>query len=53
MMEIEFDGNPNERFWPEAVGGKELHYIPALNANEDHIKVLAETARVYMNHWKI
>jgi ferrochelatase len=32
-------------------GGKELHYIPALNARDDHVSFLAELVEQHMGGW--
>lgn len=34
-----------------AAGGGELHYIPALNARDDHIEFLATLAEQHICHW--
>lgn len=48
---IEEIGEENREYFEEA-GGKELHYIPALNADEEHIKALAEIASAHLSGWR-
>jgi protoporphyrin/coproporphyrin ferrochelatase len=40
----------NRAFFLDA-GGQEFHYIPALNANERHIRALAELIRHHLQGW--
>jgi len=40
----------NRDYFVEA-GGKELHYIPALNADPDHIRALHQLACNHMGNW--
>jgi ferrochelatase len=42
----------NRDYFIEA-GGREFHYIPALNSNEVHIRALAEIARAHLSHWDV
>lgn len=48
---IEEIGEENREYFEEA-GGKELRYIPALNADEEHIKALAEIAGAHLMGWR-
>jgi len=47
---IEEIGEENREYFEEA-GGKELRYIPALNADEAHIKALSEVAMLHLSGW--
>ncbi len=47
---IEEIGEENREYFMDA-GGKAFHYIPALNADEVHIKALAEIASVHLSGW--
>jgi len=48
---IEEIGEENRGYFLEA-GGREFHYIPALNADEVHIKALAEVLFSQLKGWK-
>ncbi|MES0370930.1 MAG: ferrochelatase [Mariprofundaceae bacterium] len=47
IEEIEVE---NRDYFIEA-GGKEFHYIPALNSDKAHIKALAAIAYMHLNNW--
>jgi len=47
IEEIEVE---NRDYFIEA-GGKEFHYIPALNSDDTHIKALAEIANEHLKDW--
>ncbi|MDT8375902.1 MAG: ferrochelatase [Mariprofundaceae bacterium] len=49
IEEIEVE---NRDYFIEA-GGKEFHYIPALNSDEVHIRALAEIAGAHLDHWAV
>lgn len=47
---IEEIGEENRDYFIGA-GGKEFHYIPALNSDEVHIKALTDIAKEHLNGW--
>lgn len=47
---IEEIGEENRGYFMEA-GGKAFHYIPALNADEEHVKALAEIVSAHLSGW--
>jgi len=47
---IEEIGEENRDYFLEA-GGREYHYIPALNSSDAHINALAEVARAHLTGW--
>ena len=47
---LEEIGEENRDYFMEA-GGKEFHYIPALNSDEEHIRALAEITNEHLKGW--
>ncbi len=40
----------NAEFFTEA-GGESLHYIPALNARDDHVELMAQLVAKHASGW--